>query len=393
MRKISDTITRLAAFRAGQGFQTNGQGRDRLSDLDDFGSNPGALRARIHVPDDLTEAAPLVVVLHGCTQTAAGYDHGSGWAQLADQERFVLLFPEQQRANNANLCFNWFVPSDTKRNGGEALSIRQMIETMVLAHGLDRGRIFITGLSAGGAMASAMLACYPEIFAGGAIIAGLPYGSAKTVPEAFDRMRGHGMPSERQLQKALRDATPHQGPWPSISVWHGSADQTVVSSNADAIIGQWRAVHGLDACSTRSEMVDGHSRRVWCNAQGQELIEEYRIAGMGHGTPLGTAGDAALGVGGPFMLDVGISSTWHIARFWGIAKPCVKRDAKIKPAKANNEALAPGFARAFSMPKAGVPNVPHSAKRANIPPSQKPNSAAEIRKVIEDALRSAGLMH
>ncbi|RWK69749.1 MAG: PHB depolymerase family esterase [Mesorhizobium sp.] len=397
MRKISDTITRLAAFRAGQGFQINGQGRDRLSDLGDFGSNPGALRARIYVPDDLPEAAPLVVVLHGCTQTAAGYDHGSGWSQLADQESFALLFPEQQRANNANLCFNWFVPSDTKRNGGEALSIRQMIETMVLAHGLDRGRIFITGLSAGGAMTSAMLACYPEIFEGGAIIASLPYGSAKTVPEAFDRMRGHGMPSERQLQKALRDASPHQGPWPSISVWHGSADQTVASSNADAIVGQWRAVHGLDhgldARSTRSEMVDGHSRRVWRNAQGQELIEEYRIAGMGHGTPLGTAGDAALGVGGPFMLDVGISSTWHIARFWGIAKPCVKRDAKIKPAKANNEALAPGFARAFSMPKAGVPNVPHSAKRANIPPSQKPSSAAGIRKVIEDAMRSAGLMH
>ncbi|TIU22460.1 MAG: PHB depolymerase family esterase [Mesorhizobium sp.] len=284
-------------------------------------------------------------------------------------------------------------PGPGKRNGGEALSIRQMIEAVAVEHGLDRKRIFITGLSAGGAMTSVMLACYPEVFAGGAIIAGLPYGSAKTVPEAFDRMRGHGMPSERQLQKALRDASPHQGPWPSISVWHGSADQTVASSNADAIVAQWRAVHGLDARSTRSEMVDGHSRRVWRNAQGQELIEEYRIAGMGHGTPLGTAGDAALGVGGPFMLDVGISSTWHIARFWGIAKPCVKRDAKIKPAKANNEALAPGFARAFSMPKAGVPNVPHSAKRANIPPSQKPSSAAGIRKVIEDALRSAGLMH
>lgn len=355
LRKISDTIARLAALRAGQDIQANGQGRDWLSDQGDFGSNPGALRARIYVPDDLPEAAPLVVVLHGCTQTAAGYDHGSGWSQLADQEGFALLFPEQQRANNANLCFNWFVPGDTKRNGGEALSIRQMIETMVLAHGLDRGRIFITGLSAGGAMTSAMLACYPEIFAGGGIIAGLPYGSAKTIPEAFDRMRGHGMPSERQLQKALRDASSHQGPWPSISVWHGSADQTVVASNADAIIAQWRSIHGLDARSTRSEMVDGHSRGVWCNAQGQELIEEYRIAGMGHGTPLDTAGDAALGVGGPFMLDAGISSTRHIARFWGIAKPCVKRDAKIKPAKANNEALAPGFARAFSMPKAGFP--------------------------------------
>lgn len=393
MRKISDTITRLAAFRAGQDFHTNGQHHDRLSDLGDFGSNPGALRARIYVPDDLPQAAPLVVVLHGCTQTAAGYDHGSGWSQLADEEGFALLFPEQQRANNPNLCFNWFVPSDTKRNGGEALSIRQMIEAIVVEYGLDPGRIFITGLSAGGAMTSVMLACYPEVFAGGAIIAGLPYGSAKTIPEAFDRMRGHGMPSERQLQKALRDASPHQGPWPSISVWHGSADQTVASSNADAIIAQWRAIHGLDARSTRSEKVDGHSLRVWCNAHGQELIQEYRIAGMGHGTPLDTAGDAALGVEGPFMLDIGISSTWHIARSWRITQSCARRDAKIKPASANSEALAASFSGAFSTPKVGVSNVPHTAKRANIPPSQKPNSAAGLRKVIEDALRSAGLMH
>ncbi|RWQ71467.1 MAG: PHB depolymerase family esterase [Mesorhizobium sp.] len=168
MRKISDTITRLAAFRAGPGFQTKGQCRNRLSDLVDFGSNPGALRAGIYVPDDLPEAAPLVVVLHGCTQTAAGYDDGSGWSQLADQEGFALLFPEQQRANNPNLCFNWFVPGDTKRNGGEALSIRQMIGAVVVEYGLDRKRIFITGLSAGGAMTSVMLACYPEVFAGGA---------------------------------------------------------------------------------------------------------------------------------------------------------------------------------------------------------------------------------
>lgn len=99
------------------------------------------------------------------------------------------------------------MPGDTKRNGGEALSIRQMIEAVAVEYGLDRGRIFITGLSAGGAMTSVMLACYPEVFAGGAIIAGLPYGIAKTIPEAFDRMRGHGMPSERQLQKALRDGS------------------------------------------------------------------------------------------------------------------------------------------------------------------------------------------
>ena len=108
MRKISDTIARLAALRAPQGFQSVDQGKDRLSDLVNFGTNPGALRAKIYIPDELPYAAPLVVVLHCCTQSAAGYDHGSGWSQLADQEGFALLFPEQQRANNASLCFNWF---------------------------------------------------------------------------------------------------------------------------------------------------------------------------------------------------------------------------------------------------------------------------------------------
>ena len=131
MRKISDTIARLAALRAPQGFQSVDQGKDRLSDLVNFGTNPGALWAKIYIPDELPDAAPLVVVLHGCTQSAAGYDHGSGWSQLADQEGFALLFPEQQRANNASLCFNWFLPGDTRRNSGEAHSIFQTIETLV----------------------------------------------------------------------------------------------------------------------------------------------------------------------------------------------------------------------------------------------------------------------
>ena len=96
--------------------------------------------------------------------------------------------------------FNWFQPEDIRRGSGEALSIRQMIASVSAAWRIDPGRVFITGLSAGGAMASVMLATYPEVFAGGAIIAGLPYGSASTIPEAFDRMRGHGLPSERELQ-------------------------------------------------------------------------------------------------------------------------------------------------------------------------------------------------
>jgi poly(hydroxyalkanoate) depolymerase family esterase len=395
LRKISDTIARLAALRASRDFQSVGQGKDRLSDLVNFGTNPGNLRARIYIPDELPDGAPLVVVLHGCTQTAAGYDHGSGWSQLADQEGFALLFPEQQRANNASLCFNWFLPDDTRRDFGEALSIFQMIETLVVAHGLDRKRIFVTGLSAGGAMTSVMLATYPEVFAGGAIIAGLPYGIAETVPEAFDRMRGHGGPSERQLQALLQRASAHEGPWPLISVWHGSADTTVASSNADAIVTQWRAVHRLASSPARSETVAGHSRRVWCDAEGREVIEEYSIAGMGHGTPLATAGNSGLGAGAPFMLDIGISSTRHIARFWGIARRGEKRILRSKPARAEIELPDTGATRAILKPNAGISALPRAARSdpdEKESPSQSPHSAASIRKVIEDALRSAGLM-
>ena len=131
---------------------------DRLSDLEMVGNNPGNLRARFYVPEGLEGPAPLVVVLHGCTQNAAVYDHGSGWSTLADRHGFILLFPEQQRANNPLLCFNWFSGNDTQRGMGEAASIRAMIDLMMKAHPVDKSRIFVTGLSAGGAMASVMLA-------------------------------------------------------------------------------------------------------------------------------------------------------------------------------------------------------------------------------------------
>ncbi len=333
-----------------------------------------------YLPPDLNEAAPLVVVLHGCTQTGAGYDHHSGWSQLADEAGFALLYPEQQRANNPNLCFNWFQPKDVDRGSGEALSIRQMIETMVVAHKLDRKRIFITGLSAGGAMAAAMLAVYPEVFAAGAIIAGLPYGCAATVPEAFDRMRGHGVPSERTLQQLLRSATNHPGPWPRISIWHGSSDQTVASANAKAIASQWLCVHGLASTPEYSGTQSKLNRQVWCDPSGDALIEINLISAMGHGTPLGSDG---LGTSGPFMLDVGVSSTREIARSWNIVGQQGSRsggsttDERIDLqtpviAQADREEPWPKPGMQFDQPTKGV----HES----------------TKKLIEDALRTAGLM-
>lgn len=359
MRPLSDTIARLAKLNAASGMQSP---VSRLETLSAFGSNPGALGARLHVPTNLTEGAGLVVVLHGCTQTAADYDHASGWSRLADEYGFVVLYPEQSRANNANLCFNWFASGDMVRDGGEAQSIAQMIEAVCVQHPVDRRRVFVTGLSAGGAMANVMLATYPELFCGGAIIAGLPYGTAQTIPEAFDRMRGHGIASPSGLQNKLRAASNFEGPWPTISIWHGTADQTVALANADAIRKQWSAVHVLSAPAVETRLAHGHTKRVWKDALGGDAIETYTIVGMAHGTPL----DASFPTEnpGPFMLDVGLSSTRLTAQSWGLTPSFERR---------TNEAdkVGDGFQEG---------------------PAMVPDASTGIQKVIEDALKAAGLM-
>jgi poly(hydroxyalkanoate) depolymerase family esterase len=351
--------------KGGRGFAASSATADRLADLDGVRDNPGNLRARCYVPADLRGPAPLVVVLHGCTQDAAAYDHGSGWSTLADRHGFLLLFPEQRRANNPMLCFNWFSGDDTRRGAGEAASIRSMIDAMARAHEVDPSRIFVTGLSAGGAMASAMLATYPEVFAAGAILAGVAYGCAADVGQAFDCMGGRGGGDPGELAGHVRRASAHEGPWPRIQVWQGSADRTVVPSNAESIVLQWRELHGLGAKPDRSDRVKTYPRRTWLGPEGEPLIEHVSITGMAHGVPL--AGDG-LGEAGPHMLDVGLSSTERIATFFGIAE------------EAEDEGRA---ARA-----------PASPLRLTPAPAAPPQAAAAsgVQAVIEDALRKAGLM-
>ena len=293
------------------------QGPSPLRHEAEFGANPGNLRMFVHVPARLPNMAPLVVALHGCNQTADDYDRGAGWSALADRLGFAVVYAEQQPANNPKNCFSWFLPGDTTRDLGEARSIRQMVEHAIATLGLDRRRVFVTGLSAGGAMASAMLATYPEVFAGGAIIAGLPYGSARNVQQAFDAMFTEQTYSAAALGDRVRAASGHRGPWPKISVWHGSADPIVKPSNGEHIVRQWTDVHGLSATPSFEKSIGGHTRRVWSDANGEAVIEAFSLNGMAHGVPLAsTLGANSCGAPGPFFLDAGISSTHHIARFW-----------------------------------------------------------------------------
>ena len=142
---------RMNATANGMG---GGMGDGALTELADFGANPGALRMLACLPPGLPRGAPLVVALHGCTQTAAGYAQGSGWDRLAAEGQFAVLLPEQRQANNPNRCFNWFEPGDTRRGQGEVASVHAAILHLIASHGIDPGRVFVTGLSAGGGMAS-----------------------------------------------------------------------------------------------------------------------------------------------------------------------------------------------------------------------------------------------
>nr|WP_246742521.1 PHB depolymerase family esterase [Microvirga splendida] len=364
---------------------------NRLTEVSGFGANPGNLRMLTYVPEAVSASPALVVVLHGCTQTAAGYDHGSGWSALADRYGFILLYAEQREANNPKRCFNWFQLGDIERDKGEACSIRQMVEFAIKQHNVDRSRVFVTGLSAGGAMTATMLATYPEVFASGAIIAGLPYRCATSVPEAFECMFQGQTRSAQEWGDLVRNASSHRGPWPKVSVWHGSADATVKPMNAGEIIKQWTNVHGLTSSPTSSETVDGYPRRVWTAPSGEDVIEEYVITGMAHGTPLDTGNDEnSYGAAGPFLLDVGISSSYRIAKFWGLTEQADETSrVRLSPEPVRHD---PPAMVAGKRPAADE----WAARGATRKPRQDSRSPGmphmDVGSVITKALRAAGLM-
>jgi poly(hydroxyalkanoate) depolymerase family esterase len=398
-------MPKLQGLNAWQGFglSTPRGSRGPLAETEGFGTNPGALRMFSFAPGDLRPHPALVVVLHGCGQTAAGYDLGTGWSTLAEHYGFALLMPEQQATNSAHSCFNWFNPEDTKRGLGEALSIRQMIARMVSQHRIDKHRIFVTGLSAGGAMTSVMLATYPEVFAAGAIIAGLPYGVASNVREALNGMMQSRSRAAGDLGNLVRSASKHRGPWPKVSIWHGSADRTVNPANADEIIKQWLDVHKLPTDPMSEGMVDGYPRQIWWNADGETIVESYSITDMAHGTPLGKAeNDERYGKEGAFLIEAGISSSYHIANFFGLTagihQPEMVAKAASRAAAESPSAKLIPLASPIPAPALDLNKLlrPLAATKPPSNPPAKPKAKRggrlDVGAVITRALTAAGLM-
>jgi hypothetical protein len=239
-------------------------------------------------------------------------------------------------------------------------------------------------------MASVMLATYPEVFAGGAIIAGLPYGCASNVQQAFEAMftqQGH---AAQALGDRVRTASKHRGPWPKISVWHGTSDPIVNPCNGEDVIRQWINVHGLPNSPTYQELMGSHSRRIWSDANGNTLIEAVSVIDMAHGVPLATTtGRDRCGAAGPFFLDVGISSTHHIARFWCLHERLVEMPSVAAPASALVQ--IPTDSGAFVRGGAAAEGSHLSVKASLADEERQPRYWLGPNAVIASALKAAGL--
>ncbi|MFJ8158576.1 PHB depolymerase family esterase [Streptomyces sp. NPDC094468] len=291
-----------------------------LQQVTNFGSNPGNLAMYAYAPTGLPSGAPLVVALHGCTQSASDYHAHSGWQKFADQWGFAVVYPQTSSANNSLSCFSWFDSSKDTRGKGEAASVKQMVDTAVAQYGSDRTRVFVTGLSAGGGMTADLLADYPDVFAGGAVDSGLPAQCATTQTAASGCQYSAQNLTPKQWGDKVRNSYPgYTGPWPRVAIWQGSSDTTVAPVNGTELRDQWTDVWGIGqtASSTRT-LTGGTTESVYDDSTGKAAVALFSVSGMAHGLAVNPGSGAdQCGTTGTYYLNY-ICSSYHTAKFWGL---------------------------------------------------------------------------
>ena len=332
-----------------------------LTEVTNFGTNPGNLSLFFYEPANLPPGAPLVVALHGCSQSAAAYAQ-TGWNALADQYRFAVAYPQ---TNVLGGCFTWFDSAQQTRNGAEVSSIVQMVQHLQATRQLSVQRTYITGLSAGGAMTAVLLATQPDVFAAGAVIAGVPFACATS---AFGASTCMTVPPP--LTPALWGAKVRSVSGianfahPRVSLWQGTTDTTVWLANQQRLIDQWTDVNGIDNTADTSVQNGSVLHREFKNGAGQVLVESWTVTAMGHGTPVDP--QSGCGTAGAYVLDVGLCSSLKIAEFFGLTST-TNADAGVTDA-GNSDAGAPDASVADSgAPDAGSSDAGSTDIDAGLP--------------------------
>lgn len=305
-RSLGETVRTLKAQKARQpGWNLPGRGAAAevpvpegaaFRDLH-YSCSAGARRYRLYVPASAGDGLRgMIVMLHGCTQNPEDFAVGTCMNALAEDNRLVLVYPAQTSRDNQMSCWNWFRPGDQMRDAGEPAIIAGLTESVRAEFGIPRDRVFVAGLSAGGAMAAIMAETYPDLYAAIGVHSGLAFGSANDVPSAFSAMRGRCVAAKEHA--VIRGKG---GALPRLIVFHGSADATVHPANAGRIVAS-RA--GDPSRLLRSEHapeggVRGYSRVVLPDDDGTPVLESWMIDGAQHAWSGGHPGGSYTDPRGP----------------------------------------------------------------------------------------------
>ena len=245
-------------------------------------TGPAGTRAyKLYVPSGYVvgQAVPLVVMLHGCTQNPDDFAAGTRMNELAERETFLVAYPAQSRGDNMQSCWNWFSGNDQRRDRGEPSIIAGIAREVAAEYGAAEDRVYVAGMSAGGAMAAIMGEAYPELFAAVGVHSGLAPGAARDLPSAFGAMQ-NGSPGRPVAGKS--------GSTVPLIVFHGDRDGTVNPRNAEYLVDHFldarRGRQARAAATSRGSSDGGHShtRTVYHGRDGEVFAERWTVHGLGH---------------------------------------------------------------------------------------------------------------
>jgi poly(hydroxyalkanoate) depolymerase family esterase len=259
-----------------------------------FACAAGTRGYKLYIPSHRqTGRRALLVMLHGGTQDADDFAAGTRMNALAEEHGFIVAYPSQSKAANASLCWNWFTPENQMRGRGEPSIIAGITKDIIATYDIDPARVFVAGLSAGGAMAVVMGATYPDLYAAVGVHSGLPYRSAADLPSAFAAMHGNAGPLG--LRSRASRSVANDRPQIRTIVFHGDADHIVHPSNAASIVRTGEDSELIERAESRNTAARAHTRMVTRDRTGKVVVEQWLIHGGGHawsgGSPSGTYTD------------------------------------------------------------------------------------------------------
>lgn len=272
-----------------------------LTEVTNFGDNPGGMQMHIYVPDARPPNPAIVVAMHGCGGSGPGFYSGSEFASLADQYGFIVVYPTATQQAGFGNCFDTWSEAAKRRGGGsDPVSIASMVTYVEQQYSGDPNRVYATGSSSGGMMTNEMLALYPDVFKAGAAFMGVPFNcfaNAADFPPGSSQCTGGNMNrTPQEWGDAVRQAFPgYTGARPRVQLWHGTNDTLVPYQLLQEEIEQWTNVFGLSQTPTSTDTPQpGWDRRRYADASGTVQVEAYSIQGAGHSLPSGGMAASAI---------------------------------------------------------------------------------------------------